>query len=44
MEQDADKYLQDAEDIQLLATGNKLRKAVKVNIAKLKHLNPRSKF
>ena len=35
MEKDADKYMTDAEenkDMQLLATGNKLRKAAKVNI------------
>ena len=41
MEKDADKYLTDAEenkDIQLLATRNKLGKAVKVNIAKIKTL------
>ena len=41
MEKDADKYLTDAEenkDIQLLATSNKLGKAVKVNIAKIKTL------
>ena len=41
MEKDADKYLTDAEenkDIKLLATGNKLPKAVKVNIAKIKTL------
>ena len=38
-ETDTDKYLTDSEeiiDMQLLATGNKLRKAVKVNIAKIK--------
>ena len=41
MEEDADKYLTDAKenkDIQLLATVNKLRKAVKVNIVKIKIL------
>ena len=41
MEKDAEKYLTDAEenkDIQLLATGNKLWKAVKVNIATIKTL------
>ena len=43
MEKDADKYLTDAEenkDIQLLllATGNKLPKAAKLNIAKIKTL------
>ena len=41
MEKGADKYLTDTEekkDKQLLATGNKLAKAVKVNIAKIKLL------
>ena len=41
MEKDAEKYLTDAEenkDIQLLATGNKLWKAVKVNITTIKTL------
>ena len=41
MEEDADKYLTDAKenkDIQLLATVNKLQKAVKVNIVKIKIL------
>ena len=41
MEEYADKYLTDAKenkDIQLLATVNKLRKAVKVNIVKIKIL------
>ena len=41
IEKDAGKYLTDAEenkDIQLLATGNKLPKAAKLNIAKIKTL------
>ena len=41
MEKDTDKYLTDAEeskDIQLLVTGNKLRKALKVSIAKIETL------
>ena len=41
MEKDTDKYLADAEeskDIQLLVTGNKLRKALKVSIAKIETL------
>ena len=40
MEKDVDKYLTDAEEnksIQLLTTGNKLQKTVKVNIAKIKN-------
>ena len=41
MEKDTDKYSTDAEeskDIQLLVTGNKLRKALKVSIAKIETL------
>ena len=41
MEKDADKYLMNAQenkDMQLLATGIKIRKAVKVNIVKNKTL------
>ena len=41
MEKHAEKYLTNAKgnkDIQLLVTGNKLRKAVKMNVAKIKTL------
>ena len=41
MEKDADEYLTDDEEnkvIQFLVSGNKLRKVVKVNIAKIKTL------
>ena len=42
MEKDAEKYLTDAEgnkDIQLLATCNKLQKAVKINVLEAKIQN-----